>query len=198
MTYKVLFYSLVTLILVALFSLFFFLKNKVTLSSDTEGLSTNVTELDSSQVAKAKIIDITTADLDSMISDEEDALVHFWASWCIPCKEELPYLLKYADSSTTKLLLVTIDKNNDHQRWILKSVMTALEIPETYLLTSASDGISINGTNSLKSIINKMGVKYEGGIPYNLHVQDSKVINGFYGIEMQKAYDAELKKSIDG
>lgn len=43
-------------------------------------------------------------------------LVDFWASWCIPCKKELPYLKRAAEKYGSKnltILSVSIDENHD-------------------------------------------------------------------------------------
>lgn len=37
------------------------------------------------------------------------AVVHFWATWCPPCREELPALLRWAATSDAEVLVVSVD-----------------------------------------------------------------------------------------
>lgn len=40
------------------------------------------------------------------------ALVHVWASWCAPCRDELPALLAYAEGRELEVVAVSVD-----ERW---------------------------------------------------------------------------------
>jgi len=44
---------------------------------------------------------------EARLSPEAPHLVHFWATWCAPCLEELPGLLEAAEETRTPLLAVT-------------------------------------------------------------------------------------------
>ncbi len=40
---------------------------------------------------------------------EHPTIVHFWATWCEPCREELPALLDLADAGQIRLIAVALD-----------------------------------------------------------------------------------------
>jgi thiol-disulfide isomerase/thioredoxin len=46
-------------------------------------------------------------------------LVHFWATWCPPCREELPALLDFAAASDIRILAVSVDREWDDVREFL-------------------------------------------------------------------------------
>ena len=46
-------------------------------------------------------------------------LVNFWASWCLPCREEHPLLLQLAESGSVSIIGVNYrDKREDALRWL--------------------------------------------------------------------------------
>ena len=54
------------------------------------------------------------ATLDHGMLAGRTVLLHFWATWCVPCKEELPALQKLAatfDAARVTVVLIAIDTN---------------------------------------------------------------------------------------
>ena len=48
------------------------------------------------------------------LNDEESDffMLNFWATWCLPCKEEMPYLDKLQNTNGIKIYPINIEKNN--------------------------------------------------------------------------------------
>lgn len=59
-------------------------------------------------------------------------LIAFWASFCAPCKKEMPHLIKlekkYAKSKNLKLILINVDKNGKSKSAKLKADQTLKEL----------------------------------------------------------------------
>ncbi len=63
----------------------------------------NITTHDGKKTSLAKIV-------------QQPSLIHFWATWCGPCQEELPELLEFSkklDAAHGKLHLISVQKNED-------------------------------------------------------------------------------------
>lgn len=97
--------------------LFFFL------SIGCSGTESSATAPPSSQTAglDAGGTDFTLTNLDgdeTSLSDlrGEYVLVNFWATWCIPCRKEMPYLQELADKHEGDLTILGVNMNEDAER----------------------------------------------------------------------------------
>jgi len=74
--------------------------------------------------SSAQIRSWKIADLENYIQTTDSPLVvNFWATYCVPCKDEIPYFetitRKYAKSKV-KLLLVSLDLKKDYPEKIME------------------------------------------------------------------------------
>ena len=74
-------------------------------------------------------------------------LVHFWATWCEPCREELPELIALSrELSDTRLTLLAISEDRD---W--KSVQTYFDgqVPPEILWDASGEGEKLYEVSTL-------------------------------------------------
>lgn len=117
-------------------------------------------------------------------------VINFWASFCKPCIEELPYLQsitkKYADKKV-KLLLVSLD---------LASFYPVKIEAFAKKQNIKADIVWLNETNAdyFCTMIDK---KWSGSIPATIIINPSKEYKRFYEQEFsEKEFEAELRKAF--
>ncbi len=113
-------------------------------------------------------------------------LINFWATWCDPCREEFPDLIKIGADYKDKIDLITIsldelsEIDNDVPKFLLQ--MKA-ETPG-YLLKVPDEGAAI-------AVVSK---DWQGGLPFTiLFNADGKAVYGKQG----KFNTAFLRNEID-
>jgi thiol-disulfide isomerase/thioredoxin len=73
-------------------------------------------------------------------ADSDYVLVNFWASWCIPCRKEMPMLQSYADNNQHERFLVVGVAIDDEEK--ARPVVEALGINYPILLADF-DGVTL-------------------------------------------------------
>ena len=104
------------------------------------------------EVAKPKVTVIDEAELKSLLGAGagrvRPLLVNFWATWCVPCREEFPDLVKIRGQYAAEKLdfvLVSLDDPSDLDKAVPEflSEARATALP-SYLLHATDDSIAIN------------------------------------------------------
>ena len=100
--------------------------------------------------------------LDNILIDSNYYLINIWASWCLPCREEHPYLVQLKKNSLIKIIGINYKDKKDNALKFLDE----FENPYTYILSdtngTASIGIGAYGVpesfvlNKKKEIIKKI------------------------------------------
>lgn len=91
-------------------------------------------------------------------------ILHFWAAWCVPCREEMPALLQWqAEHPDIKVILLSLDQRMAQTRYFIKKHKLAM--PPLLLNKEDSDALGIPA------------------LPYTLFVsQDGRLVGRHYGM----------------
>ncbi|HEX9962128.1 MAG TPA: TlpA disulfide reductase family protein, partial [Pyrinomonadaceae bacterium] len=87
-------------------------------------------------------------------------LVNFWATWCIPCREEFPDLVKIDREYRGKIdfFTVSLDFIEELNTGVPKFLSEMKAEMPTYLLTSADEN----------TLISSIAKDWNGGLPFTI------------------------------
>jgi len=134
------------------------------------------------EVKKVKAVDV-----EKIIAESKTPLiVNMWATWCVPCIEELPYFLKEVEEhskDSVQLLLVSLDFKESYPDDI-KKFMKKRKINVSTLW--------LDETNA-DYFCPKIDPKWQGAIPATLFINNK---TGYRKLIEEKIAHDDLKKEI--
>lgn len=145
-----------------------------------------VSFLFSDSVLAQKVPVLRFSDFEKKLISKSDTVyvINFWATWCAPCRKELPEFEKIHKSYTydkVKVLLVSLDFPNQAEK-SLKSFLSANNISAPVILLNEPDA---------NSWIDKVHPSWSGALPATLIFKKNHKL--FY--EKQLTYD-DINNSI--
>ena len=104
-------------------------------------------------------------------------LINIWASWCVPCREEHPFLMNLKDETKINIIGLNYKDNNENAKRFIKELNNPYNI-----ILSDKDGI----------IAIEWGAY---GVPETFLIYDKKIIKKFIG-PLNLDSLSEIKKLI--
>jgi thiol-disulfide isomerase/thioredoxin len=120
-------------------------------------------------------------------NDTRPLLINFWATWCDPCREEFPDLVKLdADYSPKRLNFVAVSLDDVSE---LKTT-----VPQFLKQMKATMPAVLLNVNDPEPAIHAVDAKWDGQLPATfLYDRDGKVVFKHFG----RIQPAELRAAID-
>lgn len=139
-------------------------------------------------IASAQVKLLTLNELEQRVANGKDTtyVVNFWATWCGPCVEELPYFERLNNENAKnplKVILMSLD---------FKSKLKTDVIPFVAKHQIKSEVYVVNETDQQK-MIDRVDKKWSGALPATLILNTSKKVRSFH--ERTFTYE-QLTKTI--
>ncbi len=120
-------------------------------------------------------------------------LVNFWATWCVPCREEFPDLVKIDEEFKDKINVITISLDDlaEINRDVPKFLSEMNATMPTYLLY----------TNKESEVISSISKDWQGGLPFSIlyngkgeivHTKQGKIKPEIVRAKINDALTAEI------
>jgi thiol-disulfide isomerase/thioredoxin len=143
-------------------------------------------------LSKANTVRVVTfSELETILQKKDDTLrvINFWATWCKPCVEELPFFEKlnqmYQDQPV-KVILVSLDFSNKKE--MVASFVQRKNLQSSVLLLAQSNP---------NEWIDKVSPDWSGAIPATLFVRGSHAIRIFHeGEYTQETLDKQIQNLL--
>jgi thiol-disulfide isomerase/thioredoxin len=138
-------------------------------------------------VAGPKVTQIDAVSLKQLVKPNgRPLLVNFWATWCDPCREEFPELVKVDEDYRGKInfITVTMDEPSDILTAVPRFLLEMKAQMPTYLLKTPDEDTAIAGIAS----------GWRGGLPFTLLYRPDGSVAYF---RQGKVFPAPLRAEID-
>jgi thiol-disulfide isomerase/thioredoxin len=116
-------------------------------------------------------------------------LVNFWATWCDPCKEEFPELVKLSEEYKDKVDFITVSL--DDPNYINKGV------PRFLASMKATMPAYLLKTEDENTLLGEISNEWQGGLPFTLlYSADGKIFHALNGKMRYQRMKDQIEKSL--
>jgi thiol-disulfide isomerase/thioredoxin len=126
-----------------------------------------------------------------MIAAQEGkvVLVNFWATYCVPCRAEMPALVKLQEKYAAKgFVLITISADEPEHEGRAQAFLDATKVTGARYLRKA---------NNDDAFINSIDPKWSGALPASfLYDRAGKKVKSLIGEADLKALEAQIQKLL--
>lgn len=137
---------------------------------------------------------INSVTLDSLLkhSKKKYTMLHFWATWCTPCRKEFPAFVEAVGKlKNTDVILVSSDYDTKDQRKKVLSFYHKLNTKIPLYIAETAPNAELTNRASQIRLIHKFDQNADGGLPYNLLIENKtrKVVgaNSNYEVVLRSA-----------
>lgn len=110
-------------------------------SEQTERVATDDTVLGGLEIGqRAPTFELETIEGETLALDAyagQQVVLNFWASWCPPCREELPELIEFGEATGIPVLGVNVTKNERRGRQDVEAFLKEVPVSFPVLLDEA-------------------------------------------------------------
>jgi len=93
--------------------------------------------------------------------------LHFWASWCVPCRDEVPNMARFINNNPDAVVLpVSVDVNHDSAARFLDSVNASMPLLFVPLSTARQFGVNAIPTTIILDMDGRKLYKISGAAPW--------------------------------
>ena len=139
---------------------------------------------------EVKILNV--GDLSELINSEQEhpLLINVWATWCVPCREEFPDLVKISESYSNKVRVVGISVDDSE-------VLDSKVIPFLKNQKAKFENYLLKVTEP-EDFINLLNKKWSGAIPSTfIYKKSSEQNEMLIGKQSYELFEQAVKKVID-